>query len=373
MAERDVRGHVAHFVSMNPNKRGPVELGLAAVGGRWVAEGGRFSVYFTGDVPPWYATELTAAEIDFGAISSENWHDDILRVSADIAPHLVHLHMARNTMARTLREKGIHVIRTEHSGRPHGPLEPARRVVRWWRQRPLDIIVCASHHLARQTRTDFLVPESRLRVIYNGVDLVRFAPRPAEKNELRRRLMGVGDERCVVTVAAHLTRQKRHHLLIDAMPRVAAQAPHTLLVVAGDGPEREALQGRAADLNVSDHVLFLHDDNDVAALYAASDVGALTSVGEGLGGSAVEAQASGLPLVATPDAGLAETFIPETSGIAVGASPESVANALVRLARDAEVRRTMGRNARRYAESTFSMERHVSAMCETYDEVLARP
>lgn len=369
MSERSA--HIANFVSMVPNKRGPVELGVLEIGREWVATGGRFSVFYLQAPEPWYAELLDEAGIGYGVVGFDTWHDDVQRVCAAISPDVVHLHMARHSMAAALTRRGIAVVRTEHSERPRRRLEVARRVVRWWQQRPLSGFTCVSQFLADQTRRDFLVPASRTRVIYNGCDLDRFRPRPQERESLAREHIGAAADDLIVTVAAHLIPRKQQALLIEAMPEVLRAIPRARLVIAGDGPDRDMLHARAAELEVGERVTFLHGDNDVALLYAASHVGALTPFAEGLGGSAIEAQACGIPLIATQVGGLSEAFQPGVTGLAVEQNAGSIAAAMITLLGDDAARSRMGAAARRFCEATFAPRIQVEQTCAFYDEVLS--
>lgn len=364
--------HVANFISMIPNKAGPVELGLLAIGREWVARGGRYSVSYLAEPEPWYAELLADAGIEVGVVGRKTWHSDILAASNRTPTDIVHLHMDRHSMAKELTGRGIAVVRTEHSERKARFPERLRRLVRWYQQRPLAGYTCVSQFLADQTRRDFLVPLGRMRVIYNGCDLDRFHPRPADRERLMVDVLGADPGDRVVTVAAHLIPRKQQHLLIRALPLVLAQVPQARVVIAGEGPDRESLHALADDLGVTDRVTFLHGDNDVAEIYAASHVGALTPWGEGLGGSAIEAQACGIPLIATQVGGLSEAFEDGVTGVAVEQTPESIAAAMIDLLGDDEKREAMGRAARAFCEEKFAPEVQVKATCDFYDDILRR-
>lgn len=361
--------HVANFVSMNPNKRGPVELGMATVGREWVRRGGKFSLYYLEEPPEWYRIMLQDAGITHGTVGLNTWHEDILGVCGRVQPDIVHLHMGRHTMAPALKRAGIRILRTEHSDRQPQHFEALRRLARWYGQRDLETFICVSEFLARQTQRDFLVPPTRTRVVYNGCDLERFRPRPEDRATLRKDLLQAEESDVVFTVAAHLIPRKQQHMLIRAMPTVLTQAPQARLVIAGNGPMLGELRTLTRDLDVGRAVTFLTGDNDVALLYAASDVGALTSAAEGLGGSAVEAQACGLPLIATSVDGLAETFVDGKTGIAVKSDETSIAEAMIRLALAPALRAQMGAAAVEFVRGRFHPQHQAELMCSIYEEI----
>ncbi len=192
-----------------------------------------------------------------------------------------------------------------------------RVAVRHWRTRPVDRFIAVSQFIARQTIRDFGVRRSRIRVILNATDIDRFRPRPEDKLRLRRELLGLGEEHVVVTMAAHMRPAKRQWMAVVAMAEILEDAPLARLVLAGDGPEREKLLELVDAGGLADTVQILSGPNDVAALYAASDLAILPSISEGLPGGAIEALAAGLPIVATPNGGTPEVYEDGVSGISV--------------------------------------------------------
>jgi glycosyltransferase involved in cell wall biosynthesis len=175
----------------------------------------------------------------------------------------------------------------------------------------------------------------------------------------------------VVTVAANLRPAKRQELAILAMPALLAQAPAARLLLAGEGPDRPRLQALVHERGLSETVRFLHGDNDVAEIYAASDIALLPSVSEGLPGGGIEAVACGLPLVATPNGGTPEVYEDGVSGISVhDQTSRGIAAALSPLVRDEEARRRMGAAARARAELVFSVERAARQTVAIYRSLL---
>lgn len=365
-------GHVVNIVQMVPNKRGPVEMGLIEVAQQWRTLGGRTSAYFVAPPVPWYEELLMAAGVEFGVVNVANWDADVVRIARQGGADLVHYHFGSNGSAGKLSAAGIAQVRTEHSFRPRQTVEPLRRCIRWTRQRKLDHIICVSDYIAKQTRTDFLASASKISVVHNGVDLERFRPRPDEKADIRQRLWGWTKDEVVLTVAAHLHPAKRQHLFIQALPEVVAQDPRVRLVVAGDGPSREPLLRLVGQLDLEPFVRISWADNDVPELYAASDIAGLTSTGEGLPSSIVEAQAAGLPVITTLGGGLPETYIDGVTGISVrDETPAGLATAILALTTNEERRAKMSMQARHTACQRFAMERFGRETCAVYQRVLA--
>lgn len=356
-----------------PNKRGPVELGLLATGAAWTREGGRFSIGFLTEPVPWYADLLDQAGIETFVVGSDTWDADVLAAAAKRRPDLVHLHFGRHTMAGRLRRDGIRVIRTEHSHRSARSLEPLRRLVRRRRQRPLDQLIAVSASVAEQTVHDFRVSRERVSLVPNGVDTGLFRPRPDERSALRERWLGLPDDAVVATCAAWLTPRKRQHLLLEALAVLAPEFPRAALVLAGDGEQRAELIALRDRLDLSDRVRILFGDNDIPQIYAAGDIAALVSWGEGMPGAALEGMATGLPLLATPTPGIRDVYEDDVGGVSAPTDDAAgVAAAWRRLLLDEEFRREQGRLARAAVEARFSLDAHAAGTVEVYRQVLDR-
>lgn len=362
---------VVNIVRMNPNKRGPVELQLVETCRQWTAAGGRFACWFTDPAPPWYQDMFDEAGGTLGVLNDvsdqKSWDREVLRVASAENADIVHLHFAAATTARTLSRSGRVVILTEHMELSRKRLVPLRRAARFLRQRHVDAFIAVSAFVAAQTVREHLTPRAKVHIIMNGVDLARFRPRPTERSFLRKDLLGLTDDRVVVTMAAHLVPNKRQSMLLGALAEVLHQGSLIFVVIAGGGPDEAPLRQLASDFGLAEHVLVLTGDNDVASLYAASDVGVLVSVREALGGSAVEAMACGIPVVTTRVGGLQEVAEDGVSGILLeDDTPEGLAAALLTLVEDPGRRTSMGAAARARAETTFDLSGAAQSTCALY-------
>ena len=225
-----------------------------------------------------------------------------------------------------------------------------------------DCVVAVSEDAAEVARRRERVPPRKLRVIHNGVDIVAFAPPRYES--------GSGER---VIHVARLNLIKDQPTLLRAARLVADAAPAFQLDLVGDGPERGALQKLRDDLGLEGRVHFLGERGDVAALLGAADVFVLSSIGEGLSLTLLEAMASGLPVVATRVGGNAEVVVQGRTGLLVPpGSPSELADAILSLFRDPERARRMGEAGRRRVEEAFNLRRVAAAYEGLYRELLAR-
>ena len=146
-------------------------------------------------------------------------------------------------------------------------------------------------------------------VIHNAIDLDTFKPDDASRANKRREL-GIADTTLVLGHVGRFVKVKNHDFLIDVFAKVHEQRPDSVLLLVGRGPLEGEIKEKVARLGLADAVLFLGKRDDVNELYRAMDVFALPSLYEGLGTVLIEAQACGLPCIAstavTPKAKIAD-------------------------------------------------------------------
>lgn len=155
------------------------------------------------------------------------------------------------------------------------------------------------------------VPEDKVSVLRNGVDLRQF--RPVEDREAARAELGI-DGPTLLSVG-HLIARKGHHLTIEAL----ASLPEYRLVIVGDGPDRGALEMLATRLGVAERVRFAGPQPHarLPVYYTAADIMVLASSREGWANVLLESMACGTPVVATPAWGSREAVGAPEAGIVV--------------------------------------------------------
>ena len=190
------------------------------------------------------------------------------------------------------------------------------------------------------------------RVILNGRPLERFlSPLPPSERARRRAELGVPGTAALLLCAATLQPSKDHPTLLRAMAELVKGGRPFVLLLAGDGPDRAALEERARTLGLGERVRFLGRRDDVPDLMKVADLYVMTSVREGLPGSVVEAQASGLPCVASRCGGPEEVVVDGVTGVVVPVGDaESVARVVGALLADEGLRARMSAAARANAK-----------------------
>lgn len=224
------------------------------------------------------------------------------------------------------------------------------------------------------------LPDRSVHVVYNGVDIERFAPRPAA--ELRRSL-GIGPDDHVVGMVATFRPQKNHPLFFQMAARILARHPDSWFVCVGspfrggqqdsDTYHREMLE-LVDRLGIGSRCLLLGARRDVAELYNVFDVAVLTSSKlEGTPNALLEAMASGVPVVATDIADNA-IHVPdgEVGFIVPTGDAVALSDRVERLLLNAERRRLMGAAARRHAQENYSVLAMAERMAAVYESAVGR-
>jgi UDP-glucose:(heptosyl)LPS alpha-1,3-glucosyltransferase len=232
---------------------------------------------------------------------------------------------------RTLRQDVVRVGAATHAsyvaqmraaGTRGRALGPYHRAILWLERRMFApgacrLVLAVSERAAAEVRADYAVPAERVRVLYNGVDLERFHPRPQDTGarELRDVLGIASGERMCLAVGSGFVRKG-----FDLLVRLWRTAPpaETHLVLVGRDERLERFR-QAAGARV--HVLGPRDD--VPVLMAAADVVCVPSRQEAFGNVVLEALASGTPVVTSRLVGAAELLAPPLDALVV-ARPDDV-------------------------------------------------
>jgi glycosyltransferase involved in cell wall biosynthesis len=214
-----------------------------------------------------------------------------------------------------------------------------------------------------------LAPRRRLQHLGNGVDLERFAAGDVVARQSLRADLGAGDATVVVGVVARLVAEKGYGELFEAVPRLPAGC--LVVCIGPDDPERpDALPRAVVEKARAAGVRFLGFQAEPERWYHAMDVFVLPSYREGIPRAAMEAAASGLPIVATDVRGCRQVVRHGDNGLLVPArDANALAQALTELAADPKRRHAMGVRSRKLAEDRFDERRVVGTVLATYERL----
>jgi glycosyltransferase involved in cell wall biosynthesis len=276
-------------------------------------------------------------------------------------PSLVHAHDAH---AVTLGGLGAAV-----AGRP---LVATRRVDFHLRRRGCWAraarVIAISHAVADVLVSDGIAPD-RIEVVHSGIALedVRRTP----KLGVRGRLGLAAGSRVAANVAA-LVAHKDHATLMRAAAQLAGRCPALHWVIAGDGPERPALERLRAGLGLDGRVHLLGHLDEPARLVADADCFVMSSREEGLGTSVLEAMALGIPVASTTAGGLPEMLRDGAGVLVPPADPAALADAVARLMSEPDLARDVAARAARAVEG-FGAARMAEAVRSVYRSLVPFP
>jgi glycosyltransferase involved in cell wall biosynthesis len=256
---------------------------------------------------------------------------------------------------RLLRVRSVGAVRSSGAAElaANGPL--LRHMASRWPDRLLCNSEAARQHLAAAG-----VVGNKLAVLPNVVD-TSFFPAVQHSRHEPTRILGIG----------RLTEEKRFDRFLRIISQVAASGLAVSAHIVGNGPLRCDLEKQAGTLGLREHVTFHGEQPDAAPYYSNADVFLLTSDYEGSPNVVMEAAASGLPVVASRVGDVERLVDHGLSGFLFQPQDETTAaESLTQLARDVELRRRMGTEARKKMESERSLTTLAPLLEQIYEPLL---
>jgi glycosyltransferase involved in cell wall biosynthesis len=216
----------------------------------------------------------------------------------------------------------------------------------------VDCIVAISHSIKSELQTGG-VPASKIRVIYEGIDLSPYSI--SDQRNAR-----APDEPAIVGTVAHLSREKGINYLVEAAALIPGVHRRFRFVIVGDGVCLSELQEQVRNKNLELCFQFAGFCPDPAQHLRSFDIFVLPSLSEGLGSAIIEAMANSLPIVGTRVGGIPELVTSGDNGLLVDpADPAALAQAIQQLADHPEVSSQMGRRGRKRVEEQFTLEKKI--------------
>lgn len=186
----------------------------------------------------------------------------------------------------------ITVAHSRSAGVGRGLKAIATKVLRKNLYRKSDYCFACSEAAGTDAFGEAWVNAGNVKIIHNAIDVEKFVYQPEVRDEMRRRLNI--EDKLVLGHVGRFNRPKNHPYLIEVFAAVYAVRKDTVLLLVGDGDDREKIEQKCEELGVRDHVLFMGNQRNPEDYYQAFDFFLLPSFYEGLPGVLVEAQAAGL-------------------------------------------------------------------------------
>jgi len=219
----------------------------------------------------------------------------------------------------------------------------------------------------------------KIEIVFNAVNTDEFSPVESDEKISLCEEVGFDKTSFILFCPRRLVRKNGVIFPVMALKLLRERSPevNTLLVYAGDGPERENIEQYINENNLHEYVRLLGsvDHSEMAKYYLISDaviIPSVTSEGvqEATSISALEGMSCGKPVIVSGIGGLKELVTDEYNGLIVNEkSPEDIANAWLRLIGDSNLQHTLGQNARRYVVEKHSHLSHAKRISEIYELV----
>lgn len=265
-------------------------------------------------------------------------------------------------LARTHRRSALVISRRVAYPLSHGWPALAR-------YRAAHRVIAVSKFVAKSV-TDAGIDASRVGVVYDGVEIPPVIT--LETRGASRRRWNISEETTLLGCVGYLLPEKGQESLVRAMKIVAAEFPACKLILAGDGPMRAELESLAAQLALSNAVIFAGFIDDTESIYHALDAFVFPSVAEPLGSSLLSAMAHGLPAIAVASGGVPEIIDSGRSGV-LAATPDEreLAAAICGVLGDPKAARRMGASAREAIAQHFTVDLLADNTLREYELAIA--
>jgi L-malate glycosyltransferase len=292
------------------------------------------------------------------------------RIISDVKPEILHTHRYKEMLLGAVlsgRTGPRHVVTI------HGYEPATRRLARW--RALITNSFCIGAALVRggrfvvvadHLRRRFMIPASRCVTVNNGILVPEF------EASATGRTLGDPSKGMVIGWVGRMVPVKGLSTLLRAVAEMT-WTPRPTLLLAGDGPERAALEDLARSLGIAEKVCFLGFVQNAWPLYSEMDVFALPSHQEGIPMVLLEAMGTGLPVVASSVGGIPQVIKDGNVGVLMDSrSPSAWEKALTALLKDPSRRHAMGNCARSHIRANFSVETMAARYLSVYEFVKAR-
>ncbi|MCD4730172.1 MAG: glycosyltransferase [Bacteroidales bacterium] len=216
------------------------------------------------------------------------------------------------------------------------------------------------------------IPQQKIAVIYNGIDLSKFKRKKDFNHADLRKRLGLNINDTVIVMVANLRPVKGIDTLIRAAKLTISEHPRMKFIIVGEGDERGRLTQLIKNLDLLKHVLLLGKRDDIPQILNLSNIGVLTSNSEGLSNSIIEYMAAGLPIVCTDVGGNGELVRDGENGFLVPPeNPQELTKKLIKLIDDSELAKKMADFSGRYVQEQFSLNVFLKKTEDFYYEFIS--
>jgi len=234
-----------------------------------------------------------------------------------------------------------------------------------------DAVIAISPQVREHLIRDFSVDPKKCFLIKNGIDLQRFSSVDQDFVNEKRKDWGLSEGNIVIGIIARLSDVKGHSVLIEAFSKVMNEVANVKLLIVGVGKEEEKLKNQVKTLKLEEDVIFEPSSGSSEKFLSMFHIFVMPSLQEGLGLSVMEAQAFGLPVVASRVGGIPALIEDGQTGKLVSPNDsQMLAGEIVHLLNNKEEAGRMGRNARQFIEEECSSEKMYQETIFFYEKAM---
>ena len=322
-------------------------------------------------------------------VGGNNFVDDILHLNYQLlekaievkqqlgSVDLVHAHdwlvfWAGKVLKHSLKKPLVYTIHATEYGRNQGIYDDMQRYINdleWyacyeaWR-----VIVC-SNYMKNEVKGLFQVPEDKVEMISNGVDINKYQDQADEKFHRKY----AHPEEKIIFYVGRIVREKGIQVLLRAVPQILSKEEKIKFVIAGKGPFLDSLKDHAGYLGISDKVYFTGfiSDEERNKLYHIADAAVFPSLYEPFGIVALEAMATRTPLITTTAGGLDEFVKHGENGLKVRPdNPQQLADMILHVLNTPDKSKEMAEKAYKFVRENYNWEKIAEKTEGLYQEIL---
>lgn len=231
----------------------------------------------------------------------------------------------------------------------------------------MDKIVCISEAI-RNVLIEDGIPKAKLMTIHSGIDINKFSEN--KKSTSIREEFNIPAKNILIGTIAAVVGHKDYPNLLKAAEKVITKYEDVTFLAVGEGKDMDQTKALSAGMNLKDKFIFTGYRSDVGKFLKSFDIFVLASKMEGMGTSLLDAQAVGLPIVATKTGGIPEIIEDGLNGLLVEPqNPDALADSMSRLIEDTELRESLNKGALQHVKQ-FSISHNVEKYLELYNELL---
>jgi len=267
----------------------------------------------------------------------------------------------------------VHATEEGRNGGIHNDMQAYIHEQEYWLTYEAWRVIVCSEFMRSEVIRSFNVPYDKTDVIFNGVEADKFEFTWTDEEHAEWRARFAAPEEKIVVYVGRFVREKGIHVLLDAASAVLAQEPNTKFVIVGGGM-RDKYERFVHWYGLSDKVVFtgFMANRNLFSMYRIADVAVFPSLYEPFGIVALEAMASGAPVVTSDAGGLAEVVLHDQTGtISYAGDPNSLAWAILRVLKDPERSKLLSDKAKERLQTDFDWARIAAQTAGVYDRAWA--